>query len=408
VVQALHAGGRALTDRVTPRLRHGLVVVQIALALILLSAGGLFLRGLSRFEARDSGWKVDRVLTAGVLLPAARYAPRDVRASFADRLRARLAAIPGAAHVAVAWLPPVSLFALQRHVTVEGASAAPGLGPVLATNGVSPDYFDALGMRLREGRLFTDADEMESTVIVNESAARDLWPGQSAVGKRVADADRPDRWRTVVGVVSDVGFPATLKEVETRYQSYLPIRQVPMSFTIVVRAREHLSPQALAGEVRRAVADVDPALPVLDPMSVRAQVSRSLSNFSLMGWVLSGLAAMGLFLSALAVYGLFSRFVAERTREIGVRMALGAHTAEVLRLVLGKGLRLAAVGAMIGAGGALMVARLLRSAVTGLPVHDPLAVPALVLALVAVALLACWLPARRAAALDPMDALRHE
>jgi predicted permease len=381
-------------------------VVQIALASILLAAGGLFLRGLSRFEARDPGWKVDRVLTAGVRLPAARYTPREVRASFADRLRARRGAIPGAAHVAVAWLPPVSLFALQRQVTVEGASA--GLGPVLATNGVSPDYFDALGMRLREGRRFTDADEMESAVIVNESAARDFWPGQSAVGKRLGDADRPDRWRTVVGVVSDVEFPATLKEAETRYQSYLPIRQVPMSFTIVVRAREPLSPQALAGEVSRAVADVDPTLPVLDAMSVRAQVSRYLSNFSLMGWVLFGLAGMGLVLSALGVYGLFSRFVVERTREIGVRMALGADTAKVLRLVLGKGLRLATVGAAIGAGGALMVARLLRSAITGLPVHDPLAVPALALALVAVALLACWLPARRAAALDPMEALRQE
>lgn len=404
---SLRKGDRATVGRSRPRLRQGLVVAEMSLALIVLAAGALFLRGLARFEDRDPGWKVDGLLTARVTLPAARYPSREASAAFLQRLSERVAALPGVERSALAWIIPVGGFAGGMRFQVEGTLIAAERAPETAINGVTPGYFDTLGLRLREGRLFTDADSGEPVVIVNETMARQVWPGQSAVGKRIADLAAAGNWRRVVGVVADVAYPAQLKTPESRYQSYFPMRP-GNGVAIALRARAPLAPQALAGDLRRVVAELDPALPLVDPISARAHVTRYLGNFALMGWILFGLAGLGLALSALGVYGLFSGFVAERTREIGVRMALGAQAVQVLRLVLGKGLRLAVLGAAIGVGGAMMVAKVLTSAVSELPASDPAAVVVLALVLVGVALLACWLPARRAARLDPMAALRQE
>ena len=213
-----------------------------------------------------------------------------------------------------------------------------------------------------------------------------------------------------MGVVADVRFPAVLKHVRTPYQTYFPLSQeAAWSITVAARpAGPQLPAAALGADLRRVVAELDPALPLIEPMTARQRVDRAFANFSVMGWILFAFAGLGLLLSGLGVYGLFAGYVAERTQEIGVRMALGAGAGQVLALMLGKGLRLAVLGVGFGLLGALAVGPLLTAAVEVLPSGDAALVTVLALVLVAVALLACWLPARRAAAVDPMVALRSE
>jgi putative ABC transport system permease protein len=207
--------------------------------------------------------------------------------------------------------------------------------------------------------------------------------------------------------VGDVAFTGELDDPKARFQVYRPLGQQPLGApTIALRTRGE--PAAAAADLRRAVAELDPELPVYEPLSARGRSERYLRNHALTGWVMFGLAGLGLLLAALGVYGLFAGFVAERRREIGVRLALGARSAQVLGLVLGKGLRLALLGTLLGAAGALAAMPVLRAVAHQLPAHEPLAVVVLAAALVAVALFACWLPARRAAAVDPMVALRHD
>lgn len=409
----LRKGGAATTDRPRPRLRQALVIGEMAMALVLLMGGGLFLRGLQRLETDHPGWQVEGLMTARVATPGARYDERGERVAFLERLQQRLAGLPGVTGVAVAeWLPVTDGFR-PRFV-------AEGLPPRAADkdaylNAVSPDYFATLGMTLREGRLLTSADAPEGlpVAVVNEAMARELWPGRSPIGRRIAfgrdDPSAPERfkaWKTIVGVVSDVQFPGNLDDIGSRFQVYHPIAQrLPSSLRVAVRSAG--PPEALAGPLRRALADLDPILLVDHVSSARALRDRELANFSLTAWVIFAFAGLGLLLSALGVYGLFSGFVAERTREIGVRVALGARKEQVLGLVMRRGLRLAALGAAAGMLGALALVPVLR-AIAYLPEHEPLAVLVLATALVAVALFACWLPARRTANLDPMVALRQD
>jgi hypothetical protein len=281
---------------------------------------------------------------------------------------------------------------------------------------VSPEYFKVLGIGLRQGRVFGPGDTRDGlpVIVVNERMARELWPGSSAVGKRVSlAADDPSAdaevraWRTVVGVIADIRFPGELEELDSRFQVYLPMRQwLPRDMTVSLRT--HGPPEAMGGALRAAVAELDPGLVVEDARTVRELIDREHTNYALTGRVIFVFALLGMLLAALGIYGLFSGFVAERTREIGVRVALGAGRGQVVALVLRKGLRLAALGALVGMLGALMVVPSLRAVAYELPAHEPLAIVLLAGLLIAVALFACWLPARRAAALEPMAALRQE
>jgi putative ABC transport system permease protein len=410
----LRRGGHGATARTRPRLRQWLVVAQMALALVLLMGGGLFLRGLQRLRTEDPGWRVDGLLTAHLRLSGARYREPGARAAFLDRLEQRLSAIPGVTGSAASEWVPVTGHDRMRLVA-EGVPEVAGLRSG-HLDAVSSRYFDLLGIALREGRPFgsNDAPDGIPAVVVNERLAQELWPGSSAIGKRIAlavdDPSAPDSfkaWRTIVGVVSDIRYPGGVEDQRTRYQVYSPIRQAsPREVTISLRAPS--SPQAQVGALRAAVAELDPGLVLKAVQSVRQQVDLELANYALMGRVIFAFALLGLLLAALGVYGLFSGFVAERTREIGVRVALGARPGQVVTLVLQKGLRLAAAGALVGMLGAFMAAPALRAVAYELPEHEPVTIALLAGALVVVALFACWLPARRAAALEPMAALRQE
>jgi hypothetical protein len=255
-------------------------------------------------------------------------------------------------------------------------------------------------MRLLEGRDFTtaDTDDRPDVVIVNETLARTYWPRESAVGKRIG---YPDAWLEVVGVVNDVRSPTDAGEPSTRFQSYQPLAQQSQG-SLTVAVRGNISAVAL----RHAVAELDSDLPLSQVGTVSATVAQTHRQFAVGGWLLGGFAGLGLLLAALGIYGVMAGFVTQRTNEIGVRMALGAQVHDVLKLVLGRGLKLTLLGTALGLLGAVGITRILKSIAPGLESNSPLVVALVAALLVVVGLVACWLPARRAAKVDPMVALR--
>jgi putative ABC transport system permease protein len=410
VNDAVKQGGRGTTvgGPTLLRLRHGLIVTEIALALVLLCGAGFFLRGLERFTAREHGWHTQNLLTGNISLVSAHYDSDETIRAFYDRLLPRLAALPGVEAAALSWSLPISGFSSSRRFIVEGEPLPEtGSEPVRNLNGVSVDFFDTLGISLVEGRLFTPADALPGSdlAIVNESMARSFWPGESAIGKRFRHPAE-NEWQEIVGVVADVSFASNLNEPDTPFQTYVPLHR-EFRQTVVITLRGTV-PDALAASLRRAVAEVDPELPVHDIRSATATIARNMANLSLLGALLAAFALLGLFLAAVGIYGVIAGYVAQRTHEFGIRLALGAQVLDVLRLVLGQGLKLSLLGAALGLVGAFIVARLLTSLAPTLPPPELVTAGLVTFILVAIALLACWLPARRATKVDPMVALRAE
>jgi predicted permease len=408
VNDTLKQGGRGSTSRAHHRLRHALIVAEVALALVLLSAAGFFIRGIDRFAARDHGWRTDQLLTASLTLSAA-YETNDARRAFHERLGASLAALPGVERVAMSANLPFNGFAAGQRFIIEGRPLPRGgTEPPRDVNFVSPEYFDTLGIGLVEGRAFEAADLTREPMptIVNETMARQFWPGESAIGKRIAHPLVME-WQEIVGVVRDVTFATNLGEPRTRFQAYrLLAREPNRSFTVTVRSA--LPPETLTEAVQRAVAAIDPDQPVQQIQPATRVISRGLTNFALVGWLLAGFALLGLFLAAVGIYGVIAGFVGQRTNEIGIRVALGAQARDVLRLVLGQGLRLALVGIAVGLFGTYAVARALAAIAPSLPAPEAATAVAVTGLLVAFALLACWLPARQAVRVDPQVALRAD
>lgn len=392
------------------RLRHALIIGEVAFALVLLAGAGLFLRGLQRFTNLDPGWRVDGLLTAQIGLQGANYSTPPKRALFYQQLEERLRTLPGVQQVALSGSQAVWGFNSSGSFKIEGQpEPKPGEWPETYFEPVSTEYFGTLGARLVAGRMFTanDIADRPAVVIINETMARRFWPNQSAIGKRLGRPGDNPNWQEVVGVVNDIGFPGELGEPYTRYQAFRPLAQSPWGF-VTVTLRGNLPPESLTAPLRSIVAGLDPSLPVYRIRTARSQVEQGLGSISLLGSLLGAFAALGLLLAAIGIYGVISYSVAQRTGEIGIRVALGAQARDVRWLVLGKGARLILVGALLGFGGAYAVSRLLVWALPTLPTRDPLMLIGITVTLVAVALAACYLPARRATKVDPMVALRHE
>ncbi len=389
------------------RLRHALIVREVAFALILLAGAGLFLRGLQRFTNLDPGWRIDGLVTAQLSLHGSSYEKAPQRLAFFQRLEERLRALPGVEKVALSSSQTAFGFNSSGSFWVEGQPEPPaGQWPEGFVETVNPDFFSTLSVRLLEGRFFNAADTADKPriAIVNETLARRFWPNESAVGKRIGGGSS---WVEIVGVVNDMSFPAGVGEPYTRYQLFRPLAQNARS-DVTLSLRSSTAAEALAPALRRAVAELDSTQPIHRVRSVRSQVEQGLGNISLLGALLGAFAALGLLLAAIGIYGVISYSVAQRTGEIGIRLALGAQSRDVLWLMLGKGARLILAGALLGLGGAYAVSRLLRWALPMLPTRDPWALAGISLTLIAVALAACYLPARRASKVDPMVALRHE
>ena len=405
----LKEGPRGSTSGSHHRLRHALIVGEVAFAVILLAGAGLFLRGLQRFESLDPGWRPDGLLTGQLGLQGSRYAAPDQRRLFYDRLEERLRAIPGVQRVALSNSMPVWGFNSSGGVFIEGQpEPEQGKLPEVFFEQVNSGYFETLGLRLISGRTFDSTDVRGGTevVIINDGMARRFWPGENPLGKRIRRTNnRP--WMEVIGVVSDVSFPANLAEPYTRQQAFRPLAQEAGPF-VNVTVRTTGAPDDLAQPMRRALAEIDPALALHRVRTARGLVNEGLGNVSLLGTLLGSFALLGLALAAIGIYGVTSYTVVQRTSELGIRMALGARAADVLWLILSKGAGVIVLGALIGSAGAVAVARLLSATIPTLPSRDPVALVALILFLVVVALVACFVPAGRATRVDPLVALRHD
>lgn len=406
----LNDGARSSASGRIRRVSDAFVVVQVALSLVLLAGAGLLGRSFQRLLAVDPGFRAENVLVARLQPPYARYDSATVVRRFYGRVLERAAALPGVRGVGLTMRAPFTRGNPQDNVIAEGHEPKPG-EPVLVANTryVTPGYFDAIGTPILQGRGFTEADD-ESTLrvaVVDETLARRYWPKGDAVGKRIQHQGdtTAEPWMTIIGVVPNVRH-ASLGE-EPSLQVYEAFAQrTPWTMYLVVRATS--DPEALLPALRGQVAAVDPEIPLYDVRTMEHAVSRSLVTRRLTNVLLGSFATAAFVLAAIGIYGVISIGVAARTREFGVRIALGARSVDVSALVLRRGVWLAGTGIAIGLVGATWAVRFLRGLLFGVSAFD---VPTFTIAtgaLAAVALIACFIPARRATQADPLAALRAE
>jgi len=411
VNQALRDQARGSTaGRSQHRLRHSLIVGEVAFAMILLAAAGLFLRGLQRFINADPGWRVDGLVTAQMGLRGEKYKDDKQRVVFLTEIENRLRSLPGVEHVGIADSNPVYGFNSSSSFLVEGRpEPPPDKYPEMFFEPANSDYFTTLGARLQQGRTFnaTDTADHPAVVIINETAARTFWPNESPIGKRISSTGKKRDYYEIVGVVNDIAFPGSLGEPYTRYEAFVPMTQASPSFLTLV-LRTTASAESFGNTLRGAIASLDPELPVYRIRTARSAVDSGLGSISLLGSLLGAFATVGLILAAIGIYGVVSYTVVQRTSELGIRMALGAQTRDVLWLVLRKGAVLILLGALFGLAGAYGVSKLLLAFIPSLPTRDPVIVALTGITLAIVALVACYIPARRATRVDPLVALRSE
>jgi putative ABC transport system permease protein len=409
------AGSRTTSHASAARVRRALVVLEMAMAVTLLVGAGLLLRSFEKLTRVDSGFDRSQLFTFNLVLPAATYADSVRRVALFEQIDNQLEQVPGVqSATAMSGLPP------RRPVNAndtrfEGYVAKPGMPPqnVDYYNYVMPNYFSTMRIPMVEGRSFGPMDGAKSppVVIVNQTLARLFYPGQSAVGHRIQPSGIVDtaQWFTIAGVAKDVKQGGV--DAKTGTEIYLLDQQTPAyegfaprNMNIVVRST--LSRDALASSIRRIVASVDPGLPVVGLRSMDEVFDDALARPRFLAELLVIFAAVALALAAVGTYGVLAYSVAERRREIGIRMALGASEGGVLTLVLRQGMLLAGIGLLVGLAGALAVTRVVSSLLFGVQPTDPATFAAVGLFMLAVALVACVVPARRATRVDPLVALR--
>jgi putative ABC transport system permease protein len=412
--------GRGMTDGSRGRhlFRSGLVVAELALALVLLASAGVFVKSLSKLKDVDVGFRPHGLMTAALALPERQYDTPAKQIAFLNSALDRLSNSPGVESVAAGVPVPFSGFGGSASFNVEGRVAPPGdPGPHGDIRAVSPRYFEAMGIRLIRGRVFTDQDRLggQPVAIVDENLAREYWPNQDVIGKRMRNGGDSSPWKTIVGVVAPVrhsqvvGEEASAVGVEGSGKGvyYFPLYQENSSAVFLI-ARTSSEATALSATIREAIHEVDPTQPVSDMKTMDQRIVMSMGPRRSAVALLSVFAAMALTLAAVGLFGLIRYNVTQRTQEIGVRMALGASARDVLRMVLGESLRLAVLGVVGGLIAAFALTRLLASLLYGVSATDPLTFVGMALLLTVVALLASWIPARRATRVDPLVALRYE
>jgi putative ABC transport system permease protein len=410
---ALQEGER--TSRVRARLRTALVVAQMALALSLLAGGGLLVQTLRNLLNVPLGFEAERLLSLNVFLGPPRYRELAPQYAFVRDTIAAIEQVPGVVSAGTVSQLPLAEGPVRLKLAIDGRPLDRAEAPVAAFRAVSPSYFATMGMPVRHGRslMERDAGTAPLVVVVNEAMARRLWPGESPLGRRIRFLNDPvvagvTRWHEVVGVVGDVKSRSL--DAGEEAVAYVPYAQrvVPFVRGVSLVVRTAADPAALLPAVRRAVLGLDPELPVFDARPLDDVVAESVAGRRFQAVLLQAFAGLALLLAAVGVYGVLSDAVGRRTREIGIRMALGAQPRQVLRLVLGEGMTLALGGLALGVPAALVLARTLKSFLFGVAPGDPRTLAAVSLLLAAAALVASYLPARRATRVDPMVALRAE
>jgi len=405
------------------RMRALLVVGEIALALVLLVGAGLTIRSFAALTALDLGFDPSRVVTMRVSVPNARYPEAAQWIAFHRDILDRVSAIPGVDAAGLNSATPLEGGGSESEVRYEGQPpprAASEEATTCLFQAATPDYFRAMGIAFVRGRAFTaqDAAAAVPVAIVEEALARKFFPDADPIGKRIAfefagghGAARPI-WREIVGVVRHVRHYGLVREPDN-LEVYAPLEQLPIWFrdrrpNMTLFVRTPLEPEQIAASIRRVVAGVDSRIPVFSVLTMREYVGQATEQPRLNMTLLAAFGALALVLAAVGVYGVLSYLVGRRTQEIGIRLALGATRADVLRLVVGHGMALAAAGILIGLAGAWAITRLLGSLLYGISPHDPATFVAIAAALAAVAFAASYVPGRRAMRVDPMQALRCE
>ena len=409
--EALKEGGRGSTEGARRnRLRSALVITEVALTLVLMVGAGLMLKSFYRLSKVDPGYDPSNLLTMEITLPGSKYAKSAQTLAFYDELLRRVESLHEVRAAGAVDVLPLSGNNSSSTVTIEGQPPAPpGERPAANRRIITPNYFRAMGMSLLEGRAFTpnDTDQATRVTIISETMARRFWPGQKALGKRFkfGAPENNNPWMEIVGVVADVKH-TSLNE-ETRPETYLPITQSPTrAMTLVTRTTN--DPFDMVPVLRGQVLEVDQDQPVGSVASMEQLVSRSLAPWRFSMMLLGSFAALALVLAAVGIYGVISYSVAQRTHEIGIRMALGAQSADVLKQVVGKGMTLVLIGVGLGVAAAVALTQLISTLLYSVSPTDVTTFTIISLALAGVALAACFVPARRATKVDPLIALKHE
>jgi putative ABC transport system permease protein len=403
---ALAAGGRSASDApATRRLRRALVAAEFALATPLIVAAVLVAASLDRLSRVEVGVATDHVLTAGVSLPSGRYPKEADRAAFWKRALERVRALPGVESAALSDSRPPRDSGNINNFNLEDKPALPGQNqPVCTWVGVSPDFFRTVGLKLERGRLLDEHSLQDNVVVVDRAWADRLFPGQEAIGRRFREGGCTEcEWTTVVGLVGNVRWTG-LDATQDDGTVYFPLVDLPSAYFVLHTAA---APSSVSGTLRQAVAELDPQLALTDMASGDELVDDALSQPRYLSVLIGMFAVTALVLSIVGVYGVMTYFVQQHARDIGIRLALGGDPSRVRRMVVLHGLQFVGVGVVVGVGAALVGGRLLDSLLFGISARDPrtlLGVPAV---LTAVALVACLLPARRAARLDPAVILRE-
>ncbi len=408
--ESLKEGGRAAPGgRRQRRTRGALVIAEVALALALLLGAGLLMRSFLKLQQTDPGFNPEGVLTMSVVLPGSRYAYGEPQISFLQRLVERVSALPGVRSEGVTSdLPWTGYQNGGGGFTIEGKTFPPDRGPQAQYHFISADYMRTIGVPLLSGRWFDARDTRKSqpVILINQAMARKYWPGEDAVGKHITFGDSSFKdWTQIVGVIGDVKDYPSSAEAEPAY--YYPVTQEPYpEMSLAIRAGK--DPLSIVEAVRREVSALDREMPVSEVRTLETVGAAAVAGRRFMLLLVSSFALTALALAAIGIYGVTSYLVAHRTHEIGIRIALGANSFDVLKLALRQGMALALTGVVAGLALAFAATRLMASLLYGVGATDPATFVAAPVFLIGVAFAACWIPARCATKVDPMVALRFE
>jgi predicted permease len=407
---ALQEGGRSETSsRGQQRLRSALVVTEIAVAMLLLVGAGLLVRSLQQVQQLETGFNPHGLMSASLSLPPTIYKGEEPQAAFFMAAEEQLKSLPGVASAAFADALPFDNNGGSASFNIKSRAVGPD-DPVPHGNIrlISPGYFATLSIPLKRGRFFSFQDRLttERVAIIDETLANRYWPNEDPLGQHINFGDNSP-WMEIVGLVKHAKT-SSLEADNTEGYYYLPILQSPQNMvSLVVRTRGS-PPETLAGSMQTAVRTVDAGLPLYDLKSMEQRVDESLTGRRFLVLLLSAFAGLALLLAAVGLYGVISYSVRMRTRELGIRMALGAQRTDVLRLILGKGMQLAAMGLVLGLAGTVAIGQVLSSLLYHTSLLNPLTLLVTGFLLMSTVLFACYVPARRAAALDPMRTLRED
>src|SRR5438552_8001396 len=411
LTEALKEGGRSSTQGTgRNRLRNGLVIAEVALALVLLSGAGLLMKSFARLQHVSPGFNPRDALTFELSLPKIQYPDDQSIVRFNNEAQRRIAAVPGVQAAGFTTILPLAGTNADSSFAIEGQpSNDRNPSPDEEKRQVSPDYFRALQIPLIKGRFFTDADNADAppVIIVNQAFAKKFWPNQDALGKRIVMGGMSEHpnWITIVGVVGDVRHFGL--DVDPKPEMYVPFAQDPY-FTSIYVVRSNQDPASLLPAIRREIQAIDSAVPPANVRTFEDVISDSVAPRRLSVVLLGVFAGVAVLLASVGIYGVMSFLVVQRTQEIGVRMALGAQRSDVLKLILGRSLKLISAGAAIGLVVALMSTSMLQALLYNVSAFDTPTFVLVTILLAAVALAASYLPAMRATKADPMVALHAE